>query len=91
MGRGVGELGRNPAGDQRLNQQRLPTSVGNRSKLSTFTETHEDATEITRLDYFIGSLPKDKNLQSIQVWTSAVETKLEQHNYQSKQSRSVHT
>lgn len=84
-------LGRSPAGDQCLNQQRLPTSVGNSSKLSVFTDTHEDATETTRLDDFIGSLPKDKNLQSIQVWTSAVEAKLEQHNYQSKQSRSVHT
>lgn len=83
-------LGRNPAGDQRLNQQRFPTSVGNSNKLAVFTDTHEDATEITRLDDFIGSLPKDKNLQSIQVWTSVIETKLEEQNYQNKQSRSVH-
>lgn len=51
---------------------------------------HEDKTQTTHLDDFIGSLPKDKNLQSIQVWTSVIETELEQQNYQSKQLRSVH-
>lgn len=53
-------LGRKPARDQSLNQRKLPTSVGSNSKLSVFTDAHEEATEITRLDDFIGSLPKDK-------------------------------
>lgn len=54
---GEGGLGRNPAGDQRLNQHRLATSVGNSNKLSVLTDMHEDARETTRLDDFIGSLP----------------------------------
>lgn len=54
-GRGIG---RKPARDQRLNHQELPTSAGNSSK--PFTAAHEEATEITRLDDFIGSLPQDK-------------------------------
>lgn len=49
-------LGRKPARDQRLNQRN--------SKLSVFTDAHEEATEITRLDKFIGSLPKDKKKKS---------------------------
>lgn len=88
---GEGGLGRNPTGDQRLNQQRRPTSAGNTNTLSVFTNTHEDSPETTRLDDFIGCLPKDKNRQSMQVWTSVIVTKLEQQNYQSKQPRSVHT
>lgn len=61
-------LGRKPARDQRLNQRKLPTSVGSNSKLSVFTDAHEEATEITRLDKFIGSLPKDKKKKISRVY-----------------------
>lgn len=44
-----------------------------------------------RLYWFFTPRQKKKNLQSIQVWTSGIVIKLEQHNCQFKQSSSVHT